>query len=59
MTNNLLGKIILLAMGLAILTVVFEKEVSYATFENLTVISGLAIFFFGGWGAIKLIKDKE
>jgi hypothetical protein len=59
MKKNLLGKIILVAIGSMILTVILEEEMSYTTFENLTIISGLAIYFFGTWGAIKLIKDKE
>lgn len=59
MKKQNLGKIILLGIMLAILTAVFETEMSYQTSESLFVISGLIMLVFGSWGAIELIKDKN
>ena len=59
MKNHIIGKTILVALGLAILTAIFEKELSYVTSENLFILSGLLLFIFGTWGSVRLINSDK
>jgi uncharacterized membrane protein len=57
MTNKTLGKGLLTAIALLVITAIFETSLDYNTSENLYMVGGLMLFFFGIWGAINLIKS--
>jgi hypothetical protein len=57
MTNKTLGKGILVAMSLAFITAIFETSLDIYTAENLYIVSGIMILFFGTWGSIRLINS--
>jgi hypothetical protein len=57
MTNKTLGKGILVAMSLAFITAIFETSLDIYTTENLYMVSGIMILFFGIWGSIRLINS--
>jgi hypothetical protein len=57
MENKTLGIGIAISLGLAILTVVFETALPFQVQENLYGLAGIGLFFFGIWGAIRLINS--
>jgi hypothetical protein len=56
MTNKTLGIGLLISLGLAILTVVFEAGMYHETAESLYSLAGIGMLFFGIWGGVRLLS---
>ena len=56
MKDNIIANIIFIAVGIAILTGIFEDSLMVNTVDNLYTLSGLSLGIFGVWAGIRLIK---
>ncbi len=59
MDNKTLGTGLLISLGLAMLTVIFEYSLHPETANMLYAFSGLGMMFFGIWGGIRLFKSDK
>lgn len=53
MKNKTISNLLLVSIGLAVVTAIFETSLSVVVEDNYT-IAGLGMGIFGIWGAIKL-----
>ena len=57
MKNKTLGVGLLCTYGITFVIVALEAGMTYYTAEGLYTLAGIAMLFFGIWGAIRLINS--
>jgi hypothetical protein len=54
--KKLVGWALIATLAATLLAVVFEPSIDYETYENITMLIGTAMWIFGVWGVMLLLK---
>ena len=56
--KRIIAILVLATLAFTVVVAIFESAVSYATSDALYTLAGFAMFVFGIWGSVLLLRSK-